>query len=226
MLGPDRMRHYFKGFGLFNAAPSELAESTRPILPPKLSDGAVASMSFGQAISVSPLAVATGMGSILNGGEYIPLTIRKLDPKDYPKGRRVISETTSRTMLDLMRLNATSGTGRGADALAPGYRLGGKTGTAQKAINGHYAVGKRVSSFAAVFPTDGPLDAPRYFVFILLDSPKPTKETAGFAMGAQTAAPAAGRVIERIAPLLGIQRAAPTPLAEAKLIQTSGGGAR
>ena len=120
-----------------------------------------------------------------------------------------------------MRLNATTGTGRGADALAPGYRVGGKTGTAQKAINGHYAVGKRVSSFAAVFPTDGPMNADRYFVFILLDSPKPTKETYGFAMGAQTAAPAAGRVIERIAPYLGVQRAAPTPLAEAKLIQAS-----
>jgi cell division protein FtsI (penicillin-binding protein 3) len=223
LLGPDRMRHYFKSFGLFAAAPSELAESTRPILPAKMSENIVASMSFGQAISVSPLAVATGMGAILNGGEYVPLTIRKLDPKDYPHGRRVVTEATSRTMLDLMRLNATSGTGRGADALAPGYRIGGKTGTAQKAINGHYAVGKRVSSFAAVFPTDGPMNADRYFVFILLDSPKPTKETFGFAMGAQTAAPAAGRVIERIAPYLGVQRAAPTPLAEAKLIQASAG---
>ena len=79
----------------------------------ELSDNTVASMSFGQAISVSPLALATGMGSILNGGEYIPLTIRKLD--QAPKGRRVISEETSRTMLDLMRLNAVQGTGRQAD---------------------------------------------------------------------------------------------------------------
>jgi cell division protein FtsI (penicillin-binding protein 3) len=147
------------------------------------------------------------MNAILNGGMYVPLTIRKLDPKDYPHGRRVVSEATSRTMLDLMRLNATTGTGRGADALAPGYRLGGKTGTAQKADHGHYVVGKRVSSFAAVFPTDGPMNADRYFVFILLDSPKPTKESGGFAMGAQTAAPAAGRVIERIAPYLGVKRA-------------------
>ena len=217
-LGPDRMRQYFRSFGLFAAAPSELAESARPLAPRKLDQDTVASLSFGQAISVSPLALATGMGSVLNGGEYVPLTIRKVDPDHPPQGRRVISEATSRTMLDLMRLNATSGTGRGADALAPGYRLGGKTGTAEKAMGGRYVRNKLVSSFVAVFPTDGPLDADRYLVLIMLDEPKPTKETGGFAMGAQTAAPAAGRVIERIAPYLGVQRAAVNALTDAKPI--------
>ncbi|HEX4182986.1 MAG TPA: penicillin-binding protein 2 [Caulobacteraceae bacterium] len=207
LAGGDRLKRYFKSFGLFDAAPSELAESTKPILPKRLTDNAIASMSFGQAISVSPLAIATGMNAILNGGEFIPLTIRKLDPGELPAGRRVVSEATSRTMLDLMRLNATDGTGRAADLLAPGYRVGGKTGTAQKAVNGHYAAGKRVSSFAAVFPTDGSLTANRYFVLILLDEPQPTADTAGLAMGAQTAAPTAGRVIERIAPLVGVRRA-------------------
>jgi cell division protein FtsI (penicillin-binding protein 3) len=212
LAGGDRLQTYFKSFGLYNAAPSELRESARPLVPAKLTDNTVASMSFGQAISVTPLSVATGMNAIFNGGEYIPLTIRKLAPGEVPKGRRVVSEATSRTMLDLMRLNATLGTGRGADAAAPGYSVGGKTGTAQKAINGHYAVGKRVSSFAAIFPTDGPMDAQRYFVFILLDEPNPTKDTGGFAMGAQTAAPTAGRVIERIAPILGVKREAIVPV--------------
>jgi cell division protein FtsI (penicillin-binding protein 3) len=152
------------------------------------------------------------MNAIFNDGVYIPLTIRKLAPGEVPKGRRVVSEQTSRTMLDLMRLNATLGTGRGAEAAAPGYRVGGKTGTAQKAINGHYAVGKRVSSFAAIFPTDGPANAQRYFIFILLDEPQPTKDSGGFAMGAQTAAPTAGRVIERIAPILGVRREAIVPV--------------
>jgi cell division protein FtsI (penicillin-binding protein 3) len=212
LAGGDRLQTYFKSFGLYNAAPSELRESARPLVPARLSDNTVASMSFGQAISVTPLSVATGMNAIFNGGEYIPLTIRKLAPGEVPKGRRVVSEQTSRTMLDLMRLNATLGTGRGADAAAPGYSVGGKTGTAQKAINGHYAVGKRVSSFAAIFPTDGPMDAQRYFVFILLDEPQPTKDSGGFAMGAQTAAPTAGRVIERIAPILGVKREAVVPV--------------
>src|SRR6185312_1949064 len=149
---------------------------------------------------------------IVNGGLYVPLTIRKLAPGDLPQGRRVISETTSRTMLDLMRLNAQIGTGKGADNAAPGYRVGGKTGTAQKAIDGHYAAGHRVSSFAAVFPTDGAIDGKRYLVFILLDDPQPSKDSGGFAMAAQTAAPTAGRVIERIAPILGVKRAPAVPV--------------
>ena len=214
--GADNMNRYFRDFGLFNAAPSELAESARPIAPRKLDENTVASLSFGQSISVSPLALATGMGAILNGGEYVPLTIRKLDPDHPPKRRRVVKESTSRTMLYLMRLNATTGTGRSAEAAAPGYRLGGKTGTAQKAFFGRYDRVKKVSSFSAVFPTDGPLDADRYLVLIMLDEPKPTKETYGFATGGWTAAPTAGRVIERIAPYLGVKRAPPNPLTDAK----------
>ncbi len=207
LSGQQRMDTYFHNFGLFGAAPSELAESARPIKPRRLDDNTMASMSFGQAISVSPLALATGMVAILNGGEYRPLTIRKLDGKPAP-GRRILSETTSRTMLDLMRLNAlkaSGGTGGKADAAAPGLRLGGKTGSAQKTEGKHY--GKMlVSSFAAVFPTDGPMDAPRYFVLIMMDSPHATKETYGFATGGWTAAPTAGRVINRIAPFLGVPR--------------------
>jgi cell division protein FtsI (penicillin-binding protein 3) len=206
LCGADRMDHYFHAFGLFDAAPSELQESAKPITNKRLSDNVVASMSFGHAISVSPLALATGMGAILNGGEYIPLTIRKLAPGDRPQGRRVISETTSRTMLALMRLNVITGTGTKADV--PGYSVGGKTGSAEKAMGGHYERKKLVSSFAAVFPTDGSFDNDRYFVLIMLDEPQPTKQTFGFATGGWTAAPAAGRVIERIAPYLGLK---PTP---------------
>jgi cell division protein FtsI (penicillin-binding protein 3) len=230
MAGPDRMNRYFRSFGLFDPAPSELAESARPILPRKLTDDSIASMSFGHAISVSPLAIATGMSAILNGGEYRPLTIRKRDPaQPLPPGRRVISEATSRTMLDLMRRNAVEGTGTKADQFAPGYRVGGKTGSAEKALGGRYVRDKLLSSFAAVFPTDGPLDGDRYLVLIMLDEPQATKETYGFATGGWTAAPTAGKVIERIAPYLGVQRVmTPTLLAAgaksgANLDQLSGG---
>jgi cell division protein FtsI (penicillin-binding protein 3) len=212
LAGGDRMKRYFTSFGLFNAAPSELEESARPIVPRDMTDNVVASMSFGHAISVSPLAIATGMGAVLNGGTYIPLTIRKLSPNEYPKGRRVIAETTSRTMLDLMRLNVTHGTGAKADE--PGYSVGGKTGSAEKPEGGHYNRSKLVSSFAAVFPTDGALSDNRYFLLVMLDEPKPTKETFGFATGGWTAAPAAGRMIERVAPVLGVHRE-PVALASA-----------
>ena len=213
MSGAQRMDHYFGSFGLFAAAPSELAESARPLHARKLDENTVASMSFGQAISVSPLALATGMSAVLDGGIYRPLTIRKVDGQPAA-GLRVLRPSTSRTMLDLMRMNALQGTGRKADALAPGLRLGGKTGTAQKAENGRYG-SARVTSFASVFPTDGPMDTPRYFVLVTLDSPHPTKETFGLTTGAWNAAPTAGRVIDRIAPFLGVQRAAVSPTQQA-----------
>jgi len=214
LAGKDRMDQYFRAFGLFGAAPSELAESARPIVPKELNESTIASMSFGQAISVSPLALATGMGSILNGGEYVPLTIRKADQP--PKGRRVISEETSRQMLDLMRLNAVQGTGRSADLQAPGYRLGGKTGTAQKPVGGRYDATKKISSFAGIFPTDGPAGSDRYFVLILLDEPQGNASTGGWATGAMVAAPAVGKVVERIAPYLGVTRAPISLLAASK----------
>jgi cell division protein FtsI (penicillin-binding protein 3) len=213
MAGPERMRRYFGAFGLFAAAPSELKESAGPIVQKTFTDNAVASMSFGHAISVSPLAIATGMTAVLNGGLYVPLTVRKLDPKDYPKGRRVISEATSRTMLDLMRLNVTQGTGTKADV--PGYSVGGKTGTAEKPEHGVYNRSKLVSSFAAVFPTNGALADDRYFLLVMLDEPHPTKDTFGFATGGWTAAPAAGHMIARITPYLNLPRG-PVSLAKVK----------
>jgi cell division protein FtsI (penicillin-binding protein 3) len=218
MAGAERMDHYFGSFGLFAAAPSELLESTRPLHAKRLDPNTVASMSFGQAISVSPLALTTAMAAVFDGGVYRPLTILKHEGPP-PAGRRVLKQSTSRTMLDLMRLNALQGTGRKADALAPGLRIGGKTGTAQKPVDRHY--GKdRVTSFAAVFPTDGPMDAQRYFVLVTLDSPHPTKDTFGLTTGAWNAAPTVGRVIDRIAPFVGVQRVAVSP-AQAQLAAAS-----
>jgi cell division protein FtsI (penicillin-binding protein 3) len=211
MCGADRMDRYFHSFGLYRAAPSQLAESASPIIPRRLSENIVASMAFGHAISVSPLAIATGMSAILNGGVYRPLTLAKLPAgAATAPGRRVIQASTSRTMLNLMRLNALVGTGRKANV--PGYRVGGKTGTAMKIVDGRYSRGKNVSSFAAVFPTDAPFGADRYYVLIMLDTPQPAPETGGFTTGGVTAAPTAGKVIARIAPLLGVSRQLdPTP---------------
>jgi cell division protein FtsI (penicillin-binding protein 3) len=110
-------------------------------------------------------------------------------------------------MLRLMRLNVTEGTGTRADAI--GLRVGGKTGTATKLFRGHYVEGKNaanLASFAAIFPTDGPIDQDRYLVLIMLDVPKPVAADSGVTSGGFTAAPAAGRVIERIAPFLGVRR--------------------
>jgi len=203
-VGAPTVQKYYKAFGLFSATPVELKESARPIAPTKWNDNTLASTSFGHAISVTPLMVAAGMGSILNGGTYVPLTISPRS--EPPPGRRVVSEQTSRQMLDLMRLNATNGTGRSADAAAPGLRVGGKTGTAEKPIGGRYVRDKLVSSFAAVFPTDAGLNEDRYFVLILLDEPHSSTEAPGRPTGGIVGAPTAGRVINRIAPFLGVAR--------------------
>jgi cell division protein FtsI (penicillin-binding protein 3) len=208
-MGGETMTRYLRNYGLFAAAPIELAESASPfprhLFQPgyKWQDVSVATTSYGHGMAVSPLSVAAAMGGVMNGGTLLPLTVLKVDPQHPPQGRRIISEQTSRTMLDLMRLNAVHGTGSKAEAEAPGLRVGGKTGTAEKAINGRYDRSKQVSSFAAVFPTDGPLNGPRYFVLVLLDEPR-----GGVTTGGMVSAPPAGRVINRIAPFLGVKRAA------------------
>jgi len=212
--GGQNLTRYFRRFGLFDAAPVELQESAKPILPRQWNDNAVASASFGHAISVTPLALTAGMGAILNGGTYVPLTIKPMKPGARPQGARVVSETTSQAMLQLMRLNVVHGTGGKANA--PGLRVGGKTGSAEKIVDGRYAKTTLVSSFAAVFPTDGPPEADRYFVLILMDEPKGNAESFGFATGGWAAAPAVGRVIDRIGPFLGVARRPDAPTGDPK----------
>jgi len=214
-VGAERMDRYMRAFGIYAAAPSELAESTKPLQPHRgpdgrLDEGVLAYMSFGQGLSVTPLQIATGMTSIFNGGEYIPLTIRKRTG-ELPVGRRVVSEKTAKTMLELMRMNVIDPKGSGKSAEVPGLSVGGKTGTAQKAGVGGYKANARVASFAAVFPTAGALSDKRYLVYILLDEPKPAPGTFGFATAGFTAAPTAGAVINRIAPFLGVKRE-PAPM--------------
>ncbi len=204
--GSERMTKYFKSYGLFAAAPSELSESTRPLLPRQFSDQSMAQVAFGQGIAVSPLALATGYVSLVNGGLYTPLTIRKAQPGSAPPTRRVISAETSAAILQLMRMNVhddPKGSGHKADAL--GLRVGGKTGSAQKPENGHYGK-NNVSSFVATFPTDGGVAGPRYLVMVTLDTPHVTQDTGGFITAGWNAAPTAGAVIDRIAPFLGVTR--------------------
>lgn len=207
-IGPQRLSQYFAALGLTSTAKVELIESARPLTPKKWDEDAVASTSFGHGMNVSPLALSSAMGTLLNGGTRPPLTIRKLERGVRPEGLRVVSERTSQQMLQIMRANVTGGSGGKADV--PGLSVGGKTGTGEKydpAIRA-YNHGRQVSSFAAVFPTDGGLTDDRYFVLILMDEPHPSANTYGFSTGGWVAAPAAGRTIARIAPFLGVKRKA------------------
>ena len=212
--GGPTMARYFNAFGLLSPAKIELAETARPITPRAWDENTVASAAFGNAIAVSPLNVAAGVGAIMNGGVYLPLTVLKRDPAVAIAGaHRVVSPETSRTMLELMRDNVVDKEGSGHNADAPGLRVGGKTGSNEKAGKGGYERHKLFTSFAGVFPTDGPPDAHRYLVLILLDEPQATPKTFGFATAGWNSAVIAGRVIDRIAGFVGVARTPVTPFA-------------
>lgn len=155
-------------------------------------------VSYGHGIAVTPLHLASAYATMVNGGIWRPSTLQKLDPGKVPAGRRVFKASTSARMRQLMRMIVVHGTGRKADA--PGFRIGGKTGSAEKPGAGGYRRSSLVSTFAAAFP----MDRPRYVVIVMFDEPQGTIATSGQRTAAWNAAPAVGRVVPRVGPLLGI----------------------
>jgi cell division protein FtsI (penicillin-binding protein 3) len=132
----------------------------------------------------------------------IPVTFLKRDRADARAlARRVVKSTTSEKLRYLFRLNGLEGRARKANANAPGYRIGGKTGTAEKVVDGRYDKNKNLTSFVGAFP----MDDPQYVVMVMLDEPQATPETYGFSTSGWNAVPTAGNIIARIAPLLGIE---------------------
>lgn len=155
-------------------------------------------VSYGHGIAVTPLHLASAYAAMVNGGIWRPATLRKLEPSRVPAGRRVFKASTSARMRQLLRMIVEYGTGRKADA--PGFRIGGKTGSAEKPGVGGYRRSSLISTFAAAFP----MDKPRYVVIAMMDEPQGTPATSFQRTAAWNAAPAVGRVVPRIGPLLGI----------------------
>lgn len=196
-MGEARMRTLFRSLG-FDTPPSIEIEKARPIWPTFWARTTTMTSAYGHGIAVTPLHLATAYATMVNGGIWRPATLLKRAPGAVPKGRRVFSQATSDRMRQLLRLVVQEGTGRRGEA--PGFRVGAKTGTAERVSGGGYSKKVNVSTFAAAFP----MDHPRYVVIAMLDSPKGTKETYGFTSAAWTAAPVASRVISRTGPLLGV----------------------
>jgi cell division protein FtsI (penicillin-binding protein 3) len=199
--GAEAQKKFLRGMGFLDPIAIELKEKGRTLTPGNDWSGlATMTVGYGHGIAVTPLHLATGYATLFNGGIYRPATLLKIGPgHPVPQGRRVFSDATSYKMRALLRLVVTEGTGGKADA--PGYRVGGKTGTAEKLIGGRYSKNVVVTSFAGVFP----MDEPRYAMIVMLDEPKATAETYGWRTAGWNAAPTFGRVASRIAPMLGVR---------------------
>lgn len=198
-VGEVRHRAFLRKLGLLTRPVLEVPEIGSPRFPRNWREINSATIGFGHGISVTPMQLALAGVALVNGGTYLPATFL---PRDHDTAARlartVIHPQTSASIRMLMRENVESGTAR--KARVEGYAIGGKTGTAEKVINGRYSKKRLRTSFLGAFP----IDAPQYVVLVMLDEPKPTKATMNRATAGWNAVPVAGRLIERIAPMLGI----------------------
>jgi cell division protein FtsI (penicillin-binding protein 3) len=200
--GVDAHKAFLKKFGQMDRLRTELPESASPILPKRWGELNTITIAFGHGIAVAPLQAVMGIDALVNGGYLIPPTfLKRTEEEAMAIAKRVIKTSTSDKMRYLMRLNAEIGTAKKADALTKGYYIGGKTGTAEKVVNGRYAKKRVRNAFTAVFP----MDDPKYQLLIMLDEPQPLKETFGFITSGWNTVPTGGNVIARIAPLLGVE---------------------
>ena len=199
-LGGDRLRDTMRDLGLAERPYIEIPSKGAPIWPgEKWSRITTMTVSYGHGIAVTPLHLASAYAAMVNGGVWRPATLKKVEPGAAPAGRRVFKEDTSARMRQLLRMIAVYGTGKSADA--PGYRVGGKTGSAEKPSRSGYREKLLVSTFAAAFP----MDDPRYVVVAMLDEPKGTTASSYQRTAAWNAAPIVGKLVPRIGPMLDVR---------------------
>jgi cell division protein FtsI (penicillin-binding protein 3) len=198
-VGPQKLQAMFRKLDFDHKPAIELKAKGRPLWPTFWARTTTMTTAYGHGIAITPLQLASAYAALVNGGTWRPATLLKIGPgHPVPAGRQVISAATSARMRQLLRLVALKGTGRKGDA--PGFRVGGKTGTAEAASAGGYDHHRNVATFVAAFP----MDQPRYVVLAMLDSPNGTKETGGWKTAAWNAAPVVGRVIARVGAMLGV----------------------
>jgi len=198
--GVDAHKAFLRKMGQTEQLRTELPESDKPIVPQHWSELNTITIAFGHGMAVTPMQAAMGVNALVNGGYLIPPTfLKRTEAEAMEVAKRVIKPETSEKMRFLMRLNAEIGTARKADV--KGYYIGGKTGTAEKVIKGHYIKKRVFTAFTAILPAD----KPRYQILIMLDEPQALKETYGFITSGWNAVPTAGKVIARIAPILGVE---------------------
>ena len=200
-IGAERQQAFLKGLGFFDATPLEIVEAQggKPLLPKRWTELSTVTISYGHGLSSSPMHLAAGYAAIANGGFKVePTLLRQTGPR---LGPRLMSETTARQSVDMLRKVVTEGTASFGEV--PGYAVGGKTGTADKpkARGGGYYDDKVINTFASVFPSNDP----KYVLIVTLDEPAETSGTKPRRTAGWTAVPVAAEMIRRIAPLLGLR---------------------
>jgi len=204
-VGAEGQKAFMKKLGMLDPVSLELPELGKPKYPRDWRPINVMTIAFGHGLSVAAIHFATGIAAVVNGGILHSPTLLKRPEGEPAPGRQVLKPSTSENMRRLMRLVVENGTGKRAEA--PGYWIGGKTGTAEKVSRGGYKKSARLSSFVAAFP----IYDPRYVVVVMVDEPKGTKKTHGFATGGWVAAPAVQRIVQRMGPLVGLPPVEETP---------------
>jgi cell division protein FtsI (penicillin-binding protein 3) len=216
--GVEAHKAFLHKLGQLERLRTELPESASPLVPKHWGELNTVTIAFGHGIAVAPLQAVMGIDALVNGGYLIPPTfLKRTEEQAMAVAKRVIKPETSEKMRFLMRLNAEVGTAKKADVR--GYYIGGKTGTAEKVINGHYARKRVLNAFTAILPADNP----RYQLLIMLDEPQPLKETFGFITSGWNAVPTGGNVIARIAPLLGVEPRFDLPPSDRLILAASRG---
>ncbi|WP_245280088.1 penicillin-binding protein 2 [Hyphomicrobium sp. 99] len=198
--GPEKLRGFLQKVGILEQMQTEAGAMATPQVPSRWNRATTITASFGHGIAVAPLQFAAAVATLLNGGKTVhPTYLRKFDA-GAADGKPVISAQTSRELAELMRANVVDKDGTGRKADVPGYRVGGKTGTADIASKGGYTSNAVISSFLAAFPTDDP----QYLTFVVLFEPKGIADTKGNRTGGTNAAPVTGELISRVAAQLGV----------------------
>jgi len=207
-LGVEYHKWFLRKMHQLDRLRTELPESAEPLVPKRWGELNTVTIAFGHGLSVAPLQAVMAINALVNGGYLIPPTFMKRTQEEARKlAKIVIKPETSEKMRYLLRLNAERGTARRAEV--EGYYVGGKTGTSEKIVGGRYMKNKRLTVFMGVFPSD----APRYLVLVMLDEPQVTAGQREATSGLN-AAPTSGKIIARIAPLLGLRPRLDLPPAE------------
>ncbi|ODT74939.1 MAG: cell division protein [Pelagibacterium sp. SCN 64-44] len=210
-LGADNYRAFLSRIGFDQPIRIELPEVTRPNVPAQFSEVVAATASFGHGFSVSPMHMTRALAAFVNGGKLIDPTMFPVEGDVLANAPQVITQETSARLRYLLRFNGIVGSGSRMNRLAEGYRVGGKTGTAEKVIDGRYGSGKNLNVFVTAFP----MEEPRYVMLILLDEAERENPQSGNTAG-WNAGEVSGRIIARIAPMLGVPPIS-SPVLDARL---------